>query len=88
MSLALSFVIPLYRSAETIAAVVHDIEALTIEGGHEIILVNDGSEDRTVDEDPAHEPFRVVTEGSTATWLGPPGSACTASTGRSFCTPC
>ncbi len=45
--LALSFVIPLYRSAETIGAVVKDIEALTIEGGHEIILVNDGSEDRT-----------------------------------------
>ena len=47
MSLALSFVIPLYRSAETIAAVVRDIEALEIDGGHEIILVNDGSEDRT-----------------------------------------
>ena len=43
----LSFVIPLYRSAETIGAVVRDIEALQIEGGHEIILVNDGSEDRT-----------------------------------------
>jgi undecaprenyl-phosphate 4-deoxy-4-formamido-L-arabinose transferase len=47
MPLALSFVIPLYRSAETIGAVVRDIEALQIEGGHEIILVNDGSEDRT-----------------------------------------
>lgn len=44
---ALSFVIPLYKSAETIAAVVHDIEALTIEGGHEIVLVNDGSNDST-----------------------------------------
>jgi len=44
---ALSFVIPLYRSSETIAAVVRDIEALVIEGGHEIVLVNDGSEDRT-----------------------------------------
>lgn len=44
---ALSFVIPLYRSSETIGAVVRDIEALSIEGGHEIILVNDGSEDRT-----------------------------------------
>ena len=44
---ALSFVIPLYRSSETIAAVVHDIERLTVEGGHEIVLVNDGSEDRT-----------------------------------------
>lgn len=43
----LSFVIPLYRSAETIAAVVRDIEALQIEGGFEIILVNDGSPDGT-----------------------------------------
>lgn len=46
-SFALSFVIPLYRSAETIGAVVADIEALQIEGGHEIVLVNDGSNDRT-----------------------------------------
>lgn len=46
---ALSFVIPLYKSAETIAGVVRDIEALPIAGGHEIILVNDGSGDRTGD---------------------------------------
>ena len=45
-AVALSFVMPLYKSAETIAAVVHDIEALEIDGGHEIILVNDGSADR------------------------------------------
>ena len=44
---ALSFVIPLYHSAETIGAVVREIEALRIEGGHEIILVNDGSADAT-----------------------------------------
>lgn len=44
---ALSFVIPLYQSAETISPLVHEIEALTIEGGHEIVLVNDGSTDRT-----------------------------------------
>jgi glycosyltransferase involved in cell wall biosynthesis len=44
---ALSFVIPLYRSAETIGAVVRAIEELTIEGGHEIVLVNDGSPDGT-----------------------------------------
>jgi undecaprenyl-phosphate 4-deoxy-4-formamido-L-arabinose transferase len=49
VSVALSFVIPLYRSSETIGAVVRDIEALEIEGGHEIVLVNDGSEDRTGD---------------------------------------
>jgi undecaprenyl-phosphate 4-deoxy-4-formamido-L-arabinose transferase len=46
---ALSFVIPLYHSAETIAAVVRDIESLDIPSGHEIILVNDGSTDGTSD---------------------------------------
>ena len=44
---ALSFVIPLYRSAETIGGVVRAIEKLTIDGGHEIVLVNDGSPDAT-----------------------------------------
>jgi undecaprenyl-phosphate 4-deoxy-4-formamido-L-arabinose transferase len=46
---ALSFVIPVYKSAATIAQVVDAIEALQIDGGHEIILVNDGSGDRTGD---------------------------------------
>lgn len=46
---ALSFVIPLYHSAQTIRDVVHDIEGLTVEGGHEIVLVNDGSSDATSD---------------------------------------
>ena len=46
---ALSFVIPLYNSAATIGAVVRAIEALTIEGGCEIVLVNDGSSDATAD---------------------------------------
>jgi undecaprenyl-phosphate 4-deoxy-4-formamido-L-arabinose transferase len=44
---ALSFVIPLYHSAETIRSVVHEIEALTVEGGHEIVLVHDGSGEDT-----------------------------------------
>ena len=44
---ALSFVIPLYRSAETIAPLVREIESLPIAGGHEIVLVNDGSRDAT-----------------------------------------
>src|ERR1700737_3657357 len=48
MSLALSFVIPLYNSAATIASLVHDIDALTVEGGHELVLVDDGSSDATV----------------------------------------
>lgn len=44
---ALSFVIPLYNSAETIGPLVKTIEALQVPGGHEIILVNDGSRDAT-----------------------------------------
>ncbi len=47
MAPALSFVIPLYRSAETIGDVVRDIQALRIEGGHEIVLVHDGSGEDT-----------------------------------------
>ncbi|MEO8482274.1 MAG: glycosyltransferase [Acidobacteriota bacterium] len=49
MARSLSFVIPLYHSAETITDVVRDIQGLAVEGGHEIILVNDGSADRTRD---------------------------------------
>jgi glycosyltransferase involved in cell wall biosynthesis len=47
MPLALSFVIPLYCSADTIAPLVKQIEALQVEGGHELVLVNDGSWDAT-----------------------------------------
>ena len=47
MNPALSFVIPLFQSADTIANLVRDIEGFQIEGGHEIVLVNDGSSDRT-----------------------------------------
>lgn len=46
---AVSFVIPLFYSAETIGDLVRDIEGFQIEGGHEIVLVNDGSTDRTSD---------------------------------------
>ncbi len=46
---ALSFVIPLYQSAETIVPLVREIEALRVVGGHEIVLVNDGSQDATSD---------------------------------------
>jgi undecaprenyl-phosphate 4-deoxy-4-formamido-L-arabinose transferase len=49
VSPALSFVIPLYNSAETIELLVRDIAALSVEGGHEIVLVNDGSADRTAE---------------------------------------
>ena len=47
MNPALTFVVPLYNSAATIASLVHDIERLTVEGGHELVLVNDGSADET-----------------------------------------
>ena len=46
---ALSFVVPMYNAAATIAALVHDIEQLEIEGGHEIVLVNDGGSDNTME---------------------------------------
>ena len=44
---ALSFVIPLYHSSETIGAVVREIEGLAVAGGHEIVLVHDGSGEPT-----------------------------------------
>ncbi|MCB1105102.1 MAG: glycosyltransferase family 2 protein [Cephaloticoccus sp.] len=44
---ALSFVIPLYYSEATIGDLVRDIQGLVIAGGHEIVLVNDGSRDDT-----------------------------------------
>jgi undecaprenyl-phosphate 4-deoxy-4-formamido-L-arabinose transferase len=46
---ALTFVIPMYNAAATIEALVREIEGLTIEGGHEVVLVNDGSADRTAE---------------------------------------
>jgi glycosyltransferase involved in cell wall biosynthesis len=58
-SVALSFVIPLYHSAETIGGVVRQIEGLAIEGGHEIILVHDGSGVATTQA--CHELLRTAT---------------------------
>ena len=46
---ALSIIIPLYNSAATIGPLVKEIEELVIEGGHEIVLVNDGSRDATAE---------------------------------------
>jgi len=43
--LALSIVIPVYNGASSIADLVHALENLSIGGGHEIVLVNDGSGD-------------------------------------------
>src|SRR5436190_6876252 len=44
----LTFVVPMYNAAATIAALVRDIERLEIDGGHEVILVNDGGTDATM----------------------------------------
>src|SRR5579864_4000961 len=46
--LALSIVIPVYNGAESITELVEALEALDIEGGHEIVLVNDGSPDNSL----------------------------------------
>lgn len=42
---ALSIVVPVYNGAATIGALVDALERLDIEGGHEIVLVNDASPD-------------------------------------------
>jgi undecaprenyl-phosphate 4-deoxy-4-formamido-L-arabinose transferase len=46
---ALSFVVPLYNAAGTIRPLFAEIAALVVEGGHELVLVNDGSSDATGD---------------------------------------
>ena len=48
-ALALSIVIPVYNGAASIAELIRALEELRIEGGHEIILVNDGSPDNSLD---------------------------------------
>jgi len=45
---ALSFVVPLFNAAPTISALVRDISSLVVDGGHEIVLVDDGSTDATL----------------------------------------
>lgn len=43
----LSIVVPLYNAAATLPALHAEIAALEVAGGHELILVNDGSRDET-----------------------------------------
>src|SRR3954452_20995931 len=43
----LSIVVPLYNSAATIARLLEELSAIQMEGGLEIVLVNDGSRDET-----------------------------------------
>jgi len=47
--IALSVVVPLYRSAATIGRLIKALSELAIEGGHEIVLVHDGSPDDTLE---------------------------------------
>jgi undecaprenyl-phosphate 4-deoxy-4-formamido-L-arabinose transferase len=44
---ALSIVIPVYNGADSIGELVETLEAIDIPGGHEIVLVNDGSPDNS-----------------------------------------
>lgn len=46
---ALSLVIPCYNSAAVIGKLVSELERLRIEGNHELVLVNDGSQDGTAE---------------------------------------
>ena len=45
--LHLSIVIPLYNAAATLPGLHQEISALQVNGGHELIIVNDGSRDET-----------------------------------------
>lgn len=45
----LSIVVPLYRSAESIERLIRELSALPVEGGCELVLVNDGSPDNTAE---------------------------------------
>src|SRR5438094_3306759 len=45
---ALSIVIPVYNGASSITELVGALEQLEIPGGHEIVLVNDGSRDNSL----------------------------------------
>ena len=47
-TLALSIVIPVYNGADSVGELVSALEALAILGGHEIVLVNDGSPDNSL----------------------------------------
>jgi undecaprenyl-phosphate 4-deoxy-4-formamido-L-arabinose transferase len=46
---ALSIVIPVYNGAATVRELVQALESLPVPGGHEIVLVDDGSEDDSLE---------------------------------------
>lgn len=45
----LSIVVPLYRSADSIERLIRELSALPVDGGCELVLVNDGSPDNTAE---------------------------------------
>ena len=45
----LSIVVPLYRSADSIERLIAELSSLQVEGGCELVLVNDGSPDNTAE---------------------------------------
>ena len=47
VQIGLSVVIPVYRGAATVGCLVHALSELRVEGGLEIVLVNDGSPDHS-----------------------------------------
>jgi len=46
---ALSIVVPVYNGAKSVGALVDALAGLDVEGGHEIVLVNDGSPDNSLE---------------------------------------
>jgi undecaprenyl-phosphate 4-deoxy-4-formamido-L-arabinose transferase len=49
MNPKLTIVVPLYNSADTLERLVAELTKLKIPGGHELVLVNDGSKDNTAE---------------------------------------
>ncbi|MEZ6038461.1 MAG: glycosyltransferase [Planctomycetota bacterium] len=45
----LSIVVPLYRSADSVERLIRELSQLEVEGGCELVLVNDGSPDNTAE---------------------------------------
>ena len=46
---ALSIVVPVYNGSETVSTLVEELAKLEVPGGHEIVLVNDGSPDNSLE---------------------------------------
>ncbi len=49
MKPTLTIVVPLYNSEATLERLIVELSALAVDGGHELVLVNDGSRDKTIE---------------------------------------